>query len=260
MGIINLTPDSFHAESRSQDHSTALLHAQKHLKDGADILDLGAYSSRPGATDINVNEEIKRLIEPLRAIRKSFPDSIISIDTFRAEVAKAALNEGADIINDISGGNLDEDMLALVGKHKVPYIMMHMKGTPQTMQSNPEYDSVVDEIIQFFEGQIEKARSLGINDIILDPGIGFGKSLEHNYEILRNLERFTVFGLPILLGISRKSLVNKALNIRSKDALNGTTALHSMLVGKTAMIYRVHDVKEMAEVIELNRYFNKVDA
>lgn len=260
MGIINLTPDSFHADSRSQESSAALKHAEKHLKEGAQILDLGAYSSRPGASDIIVNEELNRLIKPLKAIRKTYPNSIISVDTFRSEVAKAALEEGADMINDISGGTLDKNMLNLVADYKVPYIMMHMKGNPQTMQKNPKYENVVQEINQFFERQIQKARAAGINDIILDPGIGFGKSLEHNYQILKNIERFTIFGLPVLLGISRKSVINKILNISSKHALNGTTTLHSKMLDKINMIYRVHDVKEMAEAIHLSAYFNKVDA
>lgn len=258
MGIINLTPDSFHSSSRAAHIDAALLQAAKHIEEGAAILDLGAYSSRPGAEDINTETELRRLLPTLKAIRKEFPNTLVSVDTFRSEVADKALNEGADLINDISGGVLDDAMFDVIAKHKAPYIMMHMQGTPQNMQENPHYEDIVNELIQYFSVRLKIARDKGINDIIFDPGIGFGKSLKHNYLLLKSVERFKLFGLPILIGISRKSVVNKVLGTKPEDALNGSTVLHSILAQKMPMIYRVHDVKEMHEVIQITDFYQNI--
>lgn len=258
MGIINLSPDSFHEASRAHGIDELLSQAKKHIIEGAQILDLGAYSSRPGADDISEDEELSRLISPLRELRKTYPELIISVDTFRSNVADQALSTGADIINDISGGKLDSNMFSILAKHKAPYIMMHMQGRPQTMQDHPEYTHVVDDLLLFFSNQIQQARNAGVHDIIIDPGIGFGKTLAHNYEILRSIERFEIFETPILIGISRKSVINKVLNTKAKYALNGSTALHAILASKTDAIFRVHDVKEMTEVLQISEMYRDV--
>lgn len=254
MGIINLTPDSFYEKSRQSSELSALKQAEKMLNDGADILDLGAVSTRPGSEEISEEEELKRLLPALKSIRKSFPECIISVDTWRSEIAKAAVNEGADIINDISGGTMDANMFETIAQFKVPYILMHIQGTPQTMQQNPTYNDVVNEVIDFLAERIQKLRLLGVADIIVDPGFGFGKTPEHNFTLLKNLEQFAILDCPILVGVSRKSMITKTLNIIANDALNGTTVLNTIALMKGAKILRVHDVKEAVEAVKLTNY------
>lgn len=254
MGIINLTPDSFYDKSRQNSEISALKQAEKMLADGADILDLGAVSTRPGSAEISIDEELNRLLPSLKSIRKSFPESIISVDTWSAEVAKAAINEGADIINDISGGTMDTGMFETIAQLKVPYILMHIQGTPQTMQQNPTYNDVVNEVIDFLALRIQKLRLLDVADIIVDPGFGFGKTLEHNFTLLKHLEKFKILDCPILAGISRKSMITKTLNISAEEALNGTTVLNTIALMKGAKILRVHDVKEAVEAVKLTNY------
>ncbi len=253
MGILNVTSDSFFAESRVQHESDLLKKTETMLQNGVTILDIGAASSRPGATEVPEKEEIRQATHSISVIKKHFPDSIISIDTWRASVAKAALDTGADIINDISAASLDENMLPFLGtQHNRPYILMHMQGNPTNMQQNPHYEDVVTEVLDFFIQKIAVLRGLGITDIILDPGFGFGKTVAHNYSLLRNLHVFgTVTGLPVLAGLSRKSMINKVLKINADAALNGTTALNMVALQQGAKILRVHDVKEAVEVIKL---------
>jgi dihydropteroate synthase len=252
MGILNLTPDSFFEGSRVPDKENSWLYeAEKKIKEGADFLDLGGYSTRPGAAHISVEDEINRVLPALKAIKKHFPDTLLSIDTFRAEVADAAVAEGADLINDISAGSLDEDMLPLVAKLGVPYIAMHLKGTPQTMQSETDYKELLPEILSYFSVKIEQFRKLGIKDVIIDPGFGFAKTREQNFEVLRNLKSFQQLGLPMLAGISRKSMIYKTLETSAEEALNGTTALNMFALTQGANILRVHDVKEAKETIQL---------
>ena len=252
MGILNLTPDSFFEGSRVPNKENSWLYeAEKKIKEGADFLDLGGYSTRPGATHISVEDEINRVLPALKAIKKHFPDTLLSIDTFRAEVADAAVAEGADLVNDISAGSLDEDMLPLVAKLGVPYIAMHIKGTPQTMQSETDYKELLPEILSYFSAKIEQFRKLGIKDVIIDPGFGFAKTREQNFEVLRNLKSFQQLGLPMLAGLSRKSMIYKTLETSAEEALNGTTALNMFALTQGANILRVHDVKEAKETIQL---------
>ncbi len=251
MAILNITPDSFYAKSRIHLLDEALRKVETMLKDGATIIDLGAYSSRPGAVDISVDEELSRLIPVVRAIVKQFPDTILSIDTFRAKVAEEAIETGAHIINDISTGNLDDQMFATVAKLKVPYIMMHMKDTPQTMQQDPTYAHVVNEIFTYFNEKIAALKSLGVSDIIIDPGFGFAKTISHNYQVLQQLATFNIFQLPILVGFSRKSMITKVLDIKAAEALNGTSILNTAALLNGANLLRVHDVKEAVECIKL---------
>lgn len=251
MGILNITPDSFYRESRAASADAALAKAEKMLIDGADILDLGAYSSRPGAADISPEEEKARLLPVIRAISKEYPQAILSIDTFRASVAEAAVAEGAHIINDIAGGDLDSEMFATIGRLKVPYILMHMRGTPQTMNSLTQYNDIVTEIMQYFSRKLGILRDLHVHDIILDPGFGFAKTNEQNFELLKNFTIFNTFGLPVLAGLSRKRTIWKTLDISSEEALNGTTVLNTVALMKGAGILRVHDVKEAAEAVKL---------
>jgi dihydropteroate synthase len=251
MAILNLTPDSFYAKSRIPDIETALLKTADFLTAGAKFIDLGAYSSRPGAVDISVAEELDRFIPVIEAIVKAHPTALISVDTFRATVAEAAINAGAHLINDISGGMLDERMFDTVAKLQVPYIMMHMKGTPQNMQEQATYNNVVTEVFNFLEAQISRLHILGVNDIVVDPGFGFAKTLNQNYELLNQLEEFTKLQLPILVGFSRKSMVSKVLESNAADALNGTSVLNTAALMKGASILRVHDVKEAVECIKL---------
>ena len=250
MGILNITPDSFVESSRHTRVLDVLKGAEKMLDDGADFIDIGAYSSRPGAQDITIEEEWSRLEKILGPLRAEFGSSFISIDTFRAVVAERALNEGADLINDISGG-ADPKMFSLIAEHQCPYVLMHMQGTPQTMQSNPVYEDVVREVAIFFSEKIVELRRLGVSDVLLDVGFGFGKTLEHNYTLLNELKHFDFLRYPMLVGISRKSMINKVLEISSKDALNGTTVLNTMALERGAKILRVHDVKEAAEAVQL---------
>ncbi len=251
MGILNITPDSFYDGGRYNTVDTALVHAEKLLAEGADILDIGAYSSRPGAADITPSDEIARILPIIQAIVKRFPDSILSVDTFRAEVARAAVEAGACIINDISGGTLDEQLFATIAELQVPYILMHMRGTPNTMQRLTDYEDVVKEISLFFGQKIALLHEMGVRDIILDPGFGFAKTLAQNYELLRRLDELHVFGLPILGAVSRKSMIYKKLGIEPGEALNGTTVLNTVLLTKGVQLLRVHDVKAAKEAIAL---------
>jgi dihydropteroate synthase len=252
MGILNLTPDSFFEGSRvPTDKKSVLEEAEKKIKEGADFLDLGGYSTRPGAADISIEEEIARVIPAISEIKKNFPDTLLSVDTFRSQVAKAAVEAGAELVNDISAGNLDPEMLPLVAQLGVPYIAMHMKGSPQTMQTETSYTDLVPDVLAYFGEKIEQFRKFGIKDVIIDPGFGFAKTREQNFELLRNLSSFKRLGLPILVGLSRKSMIYKTLEISANEALNGTTALNMFALLQGADILRVHDVKEAKETIEL---------
>ena len=253
MGILNITPDSFYDGGRHHTVPTALAQAKKLLTAGADILDIGAYSSRPGAADISATEEADRLLPVIETIIAHFPQAILSIDTFRADVARAGIAAGAHIINDISGGTLDARMFATIAELQVPYILMHMRGTPDTMQQLTDYDDVASEVSLFFGKQVAALRQLGVRDIILDPGFGFAKTLEQNYELLHRLDTLHVHGLPILGAISRKSMIYKKLGIKPEEALNGTTVLNTALLMKGVHILRVHDVKAAKEAIALLR-------
>lgn len=253
MGILNITPDSFYDGGRHNTVRTALVHAEKLLAAGADILDIGAYSSRPGAANVSAAEESNRLLPVIEAILSRFPDAILSIDTFRADVARASIATGAHIINDISGGTLDDKMFAVIADLQVPYILMHMRGTPDTMQELTDYDDVVSEVNLFFGKQVSALRQLGVRDIILDPGFGFAKTLAQNYELLNRLETLHMHGMPILGAISRKSMIYKKLGIKPEDALNGTTVLNTALLLKGVHLLRVHDVKAAKEAIALLR-------
>lgn len=252
MGILNITPDSFYKGSRHNSDSDIIKTAFEMLEQGADIIDMGGYSSRPGAADITEEEESTRVLKAVKLVSTEFPDARISIDTFRADVACRAVEEcGAHIINDISGGEADSSMFNIVAKLNVPYVLMHMKGEPRTMQNNPVYDDVVADILKWFGERIYKLRSMGVKDIIIDPGFGFGKNIGHNFEILRRLNEFSVAGLPVMAGISRKSMIWKTLEISPDDALNGTTALHALALANGADILRVHDVMEAVQVVKL---------
>lgn len=252
MGILNLTPDSFFEGSRvPANENSWLQEAEKKIQDGADFLDLGGYSTRPGAEHLSVAEETNRVLPALKAIKKQFPDTLLSVDTFRAEVADAAVAEGADLINDISAGNLDPNMLPMVAKLGVPYIAMHLKGNPQTMQAETDYQELLPEILHYFSSKIARFNELGIKDVIIDPGFGFAKTLEQNFEVLRQLKSFRQLGLPIMAGVSRKSMIYKTLKISAEEALNGTTALNMFALMQGANILRVHDVKEAKETVQL---------
>lgn len=252
MGILNLTPDSFYAASRAETEEAIRQRVRQIVAEGGQMIDVGAYSSRPGADDVSPQEEMERLQRGMNILRSEAPDIPVSIDTFRADVAKMAIEElGADIINDISGGELDTAMFPTVAKLGVPYILMHMKGTPQTMQQAPHYDDLLKEMMLYFAERIQRLRDLGQKDIILDPGYGFGKTIEHNYQLLQHQEALLVFGLPLLVGFSRKSMIYRLLNITPDEALNGTTALNTLALQKGTNILRVHDVKEAVEAVTL---------
>lgn len=252
MGIINLTPDSFYPQSRVKNEKEILKRVEQILKEGGNMVDVGAYSSRPNAQNVSEEEELERLIPVLKSIRSHFPDLIISVDTFRALVAEKAIEEGeADIINDISGGEMDSNMFETIARINVPYILMHMKGTPQNMQNNPFYEDVVAEISLSLSKRVDVLRSLGVNDIIIDPGFGFGKSLEDNYRLLNDLDQLSFFELPIMVGFSRKSMIYRFLDISVEGALNGTTVLNTLALTKGINILRVHDVKEAVECVKL---------
>ena len=252
MGILNITPDSFYKGSRFSTEKEILGAAGRMLEDGADILDVGGYSTRPGASDIPAEEESTRVLEAIRLIRREFPDAIISVDTFRSDIAMKAVSEcGANIINDISGGESDSKMFPVVEDLNVPYILMHMKGDPGTMQNKPVYDDVVADILKWFGERIFRLKSAGLKDIIIDPGFGFGKTIDQNFELLRRLGDFSIAGLPLLVGISRKATIWKTLNISSDEALNGTTALNAIALFNGADILRVHDVKEAVQTVRL---------
>lgn len=248
MGILNVTPDSFFSESRTPDEEHIAQRVKQMMNDGADMIDIGGYSSRPGANDVSTEEEMDRLRRGLRIIRKLYPDVPVSVDTFRADVARMCIEEeGADIINDISGGMMDRQMFRTVAQLHVPYIMMHMQGTPDSMQLAPHYDNLRQEVMLYFAERIDRLCQMGAKDIIVDPGFGFGKTMEHNYELMAHLEDFHVFGLPLLVGISRKSMIYKLLGGTPQTSLNGTTVLNTIALTKGAHILRVHDVKEAAE-------------
>lgn len=251
MGILNVTPDSFFDGGKYLEESHWLEQTAKMIEAGAAIIDIGACSTRPGSPQPSETEELERLIKVVKSVRKAHPQTLISVDTYRAIVAEQAIHAGANIINDISGGTLDSKMFETVAKLKVPYVLMHIQGNPQTMQENPTYTDVVKDVANFFELNLKKLNALGVKQVILDPGFGFGKTVEHNYELLKNLETFQAFELPILAGLSRKSMVNKLLNISSKDSLNGTSILNTIAVQNGAKILRVHDVKEAVEVAKV---------
>ncbi|MBD8490360.1 dihydropteroate synthase [Echinicola sp. CAU 1574] len=252
MGILNVTPDSFFADSRISDDERQLLSkAEKMVEDGAVIFDLGGYSSRPGAVNVSTGDEIKRVIPAVRSLKKHFPDILLSVDTFRHEVAKESISEGADIVNDISGGELDHNMIPTVGSMDVPFICMHMRGNPETMQSKTEYNNIEKEILSFFNEKLNQCHKAGIKDVIIDPGFGFAKTTSQNYRILKNLSYFKTIKNPILAGVSRKSMIYKTLDISPEEALNGTTALNMAALINGAKILRVHDVKEATQTIKL---------
>jgi dihydropteroate synthase len=251
MGILNITPNSFYDGGKFQEDTIILNQVEKLLNEGATFIDIGAYSSKPNAEFVSEEEELQRILPVLQQIIKQFPEAIISIDTFRAEVAKQCVLNGAALINDISAGHLDEKMLPTIAELQVPYIMMHMKGNPQTMQSLTHYDDIVKEMIYYFSERIFEARKLGINDLIVDPGFGFAKTLEQNYEVMQKLNIFKQLELPLLVGISRKSMIYKLLETSAQEALNGTTFLNAIALEKGANILRVHDVKEAVECVKL---------
>ena len=252
MGIVNLTPDSFFEGSRVQTAEQVAQRVRQLLTEGADMLDMGAYSSRPGADDLPMEEEMRRLRKGLTVLRKEAPDAIVSVDTFRADVAKMCIEEyGVAIINDIAGGELDSNMFDTIARAHVPYIIMHMQGTPQNMQQAPHYENVLKEVMLHLAEKVRILHEMKVNDIILDPGFGFGKTLAHNFELLAHLNEFDIFQLPLLVGVSRKSMVYKTLGITPAEALNGTTVLHTIALSKGANILRVHDVKEAVEAIRL---------
>lgn len=251
MGILNVTPDSFYNKGRDSDMASVLRNAEQMLKNGAAILDVGGASTRPGAQIINVQEELDRVIPIIEEIYNRFPDAWISADTYHAAVAREAVIAGAAIVNDVSGGHIDPDMLHTVASLKVPYIAMHMPGTPATMQQDPTYNDVVKEVRNYLARVAQQCREAGITDIIIDPGFGFGKTLTHNFQLLKQLHTLKIAGLPVLAGISRKSIVCKPLEVKPEDALNGTTALHMVALQQGASILRAHDVKEAVQVIKL---------
>ncbi len=251
MGILNITPDSFFDGGRYKNESTILRQVEKMLLEGATFIDVGAYSSRPGATHISEAEELLRIVPVIELLVREFPNIIISVDTFRSAVAEQTIDAGAAMINDISGGNMDNNMFYTIGKLRVPYVMMHMLGTPQNMQKNPIYEDVTQEVISFFAEKIYRLHQLQVNDVLIDVGFGFGKTIEHNYELLKNLDLFKSIDCPLLVGVSRKSMLYKPLKINAEEALNATTSAHTIALLKGANILRVHDVKEATEAIKI---------
>ena len=251
MGILNITPNSFYDGGKFNLSENIRSQVDKMINEGATFIDIGAYSSKPNADFVSELEEHNRILPVVQNILKHFPDALISIDTFRSSVAEVCIQNGAAIINDISAGNLDHKMIEIIAKYNVPYIMMHMRGTPQTMQSQTNYQNIIKEMTYYFSEKTNKARSLGINDLIIDPGFGFAKTLEQNYQIMQNLEHFQTLNLPVLCGVSRKSMIYKPLNASANEALNGTTVLNTIALSKGANILRVHDVKEAAECVKL---------
>lgn len=252
MGILNVTPDSFYSDSRTPDEAHITERVRQMMDEGADMIDIGGYSSRPGADDVTPEEEMDRLHRGLRIVRKLYPEVPVSVDTFRADVARMCIEEeGADIINDISGGMMDRQMFRTVARLGVPYILMHMQGTPDTMQVAPHYDNLRREVMLYFAERIDRLCQMGAKDIIVDPGFGFGKTLEHNYELMNHLEDFAVFNLPLLVGISRKSMIYKLTGGTPQTSLNGTTVLNTISLVKGAHILRVHDVKAAAEAKQI---------
>ncbi len=263
MGILNLSPDSFYTLDQLEaikpgEYSAGaiLQRAARMLEEGAAILDLGGMSSRPGAQPVTVEEELDRLIPAIKAVHKEFPSAVLSVDTYRSQVLKQAASEGVLMLNDISAGSMDAELLDTVADLGMPYVLMHMQGTPATMQKKPHYENVSRELMDFFVDKVNILQAKGIKDIIIDPGFGFGKTLAHNYELLRNLDFFKILDLPLLVGISRKSMITRVLNVEPKDALNGTIALNSIALAKGARILRVHDVKEAMELIALMKHYD----
>jgi len=256
IGIINATPDSFFEGSRIQSTNQLLNHVQNFVNDGVDIIDIGGYSSRPGAEEVEEDEEINRVLSVIKIIREKYPNLLISIDTFRPKIAKIALENGANIINDISGGQFDENIYKIASDFSAPYIMMHMRGTPQNMQNNTSYNHLIKDIIYYFSERIQLAQKAGVKDIIIDPGLGFSKTLDQNYEIIKHLDLFKVLEKPLLIGASRKSMLYKLLNTSAKDALNATTAINAIALMNGAHILRVHDVKE---AVELKKIYSKIN-
>lgn len=251
MGIVNVTPDSFYAGSRKQERISALDTARQMILEGAKIVDIGGYSTRPGAAEITIDEELERVLPIIQAIRSEFPSMAISIDTFRSKVAEKAILAGANIINDVSGFEIDPKIVDIAAKHQVPYVLMHMRGTPGTMQSLTDYDNIFKEISLYFSQKIAHLQQAGVHDIILDPGFGFAKTIEQNHHLLRHLETFQLFGKPVLAGLSRKSMIYKKLGISPEESLEGTIALNTIALLKGAKILRVHDVKEAKTLIDL---------
>ncbi|MGB5229482.1 MAG: dihydropteroate synthase [Eudoraea sp.] len=259
MGILNVTPDSFYDGGKYKDEVSVLKQAEKILDEGATFVDLGAYSSRPGATHISEEEELSRILPIVDLLINAFPDIYLSIDTFRSNVARRCLENGAAMINDISAGNLDHNMMQTISDFRVPYIMMHMKGTPQNMAKQTNYNKLIEDVLYYLSEKVALAKSFGINDIILDPGFGFAKTPSQSFSLLQNLNLFKTFELPILVGLSRKSMIYKTLGITADQALNGTTALNTFALIKGANILRVHDVKEAVECIELIQSVNQIE-
>ena len=257
MGIINTTPDSFFSGSRQESVDAVLAKAETMIQEGATILDVGGQSTRPGSDKLTEEEELKRVIEPIAAINKKFPDIFVSIDTYYSTVATMAVAAGASIVNDISAGSIDSKMISTVAALKVPYVLMHMQGTPQTMQQQPVYENVTREVLDFLIMKVNDLQNSGITDIIVDPGFGFGKSIAHNFELLRNLPVFKMLNCPLLLGISRKSSIYKTLGTTTENSLNGTTVLHTIGLLNGASILRVHDVREAMEIIKLIDTYNQ---
>lgn len=257
MGILNVTPDSFYDGGMFDSNKKILDHVEKMLTDGADIIDVGGYSSRPGAKEVKLKDEIKRVVPTIELIKKEFNETTISVDTFRSEVALQAVNSGASIINDISGGDLDPNMFNCVAELNVPYIIMHMQGNPKNMQNNPLYENIIVEIIENLSKKVFKATEAGVIDVIIDPGFGFGKTIEHNYKILSELSFFKELDCPILVGLSRKSMIYSLLEEKPENVLNGTTCLNTVSILNGANILRVHDVKEAKEVVKLTNFLNK---
>ncbi len=261
MGIVNVTPDSFYVDSRKPSKNEAIAQAGKLLNEGADILDIGAYSSRPGAEEISENEELQRLEPVIEQIKTNYPDAIISVDTFRSVVARKMLNSYAvHMINDISAGNLDPEMIHVIAENHVPYVMMHMRGTPRTMQKHANYKNVVKEVMLYFAEKLELCKKIGIHDVILDPGFGFAKTIEHNFQLMQQLNNFKIFELPLLIGISRKSMIYKTLSQLPEEAITGTTVLHTIALQKGASILRVHDVKQARETVQIMKKYNEQQA
>ena len=261
MGILNVTPDSFYSGSRMQTQEEIAVRARQIIDEGASIIDIGAYSSRPNAEHITAGEEMNRLRTGLEIVNRNHPDAIVSVDTFRADVAEQCVKDyGVAIVNDIAAGEMDDRMFETVARLGVPYIMMHMQGTPQNMQKEPHYDNLIKEVFIYFARKVQQLRDLGMKDIILDPGFGFGKTLEHNYELMAHLEEFSIFELPLLVGVSRKSMIYKLLGGTPQDALNGTTVLDTVALMKGANILRVHDVREAVETVKIVEAMKKEGA
>ncbi len=251
MGIINCTPDSFYTKSRIKSENSLLIQVEKQINEGVDIIDIGGYSSRPGAKEISILEEIERVLPAIQSIKKEFPEISLSLDTFRSEVARIGLENGIDILNDISGWSIDPELFKVLDKYKCPYILMHMKGTPSTMQFETNYENLFTSIASFFSKKLNELKSIGVNDVILDPGFGFSKTIEQNHTLLHEMNQLKLLGKPLLAGISRKSMIYKKLNIQPSEALNGTSILNTISLLKGASILRVHDVREAKEIINL---------